>query len=74
MKNPTFVEYENDIYLVVGIGTDRYSNQYFQVVPLRNHSRISRAFIEINSINVLMTEVIEITDPNKLSSIRLLYG
>jgi len=72
-----FVEYEQDIYLVVGIGynQDNRCPDYFVCVILdRNNSSLFKAIIHPHTINIPFDKAIEITDKNRLKLLGVLYG
>jgi hypothetical protein len=72
-----FVEYEQDLYLVVGIGYDQSNKcpDYFVCVILdKNNSNLFKAVIHPHTINIPFDKAIEITDKKKLLTLLVLYG
>lgn len=77
-----FIEFNNEIYIVVGIG---YNNSYpnpegttklsFVAVPLLpGHRNIYTALLEAYSVTIPFEEATEITDKKRISSLMVLYG
>lgn len=70
-----FVEYEDDIWLIVGIGYNSEKRaDVFEIVPLFQNNNINRASISVDSVQVEIDEVTEIEDKNTLESIFILYS
>lgn len=76
--NLRFVEYENEIYIVLGITYDaRYSSpECFTIIPLDKYDKsvYKAVLIGKSSITVPTYKVKEITDKNRLIALMLLYG
>lgn len=77
MKNSRkyrFVEYETDIWLIVGIGYDSQTQcEVFEIVPIQLHINLFRANISVESLTIPMDSVMEIADPDIINSILMLY-
>lgn len=70
-----FIEYEGNIYVVVGIGygPDGIDPYYF-MGSLLNRSGIISASLEPHTIAIPFDEAIEITSKIRLLALRILYG
>lgn len=69
------VEYLTDLYIVIGIG---YNSKYdppevFYVVPLKN-TLFKSVVLNLDTIEIPLSEIKEITDKKKLKAIWVLYG
>lgn len=72
-----FIEFEGDIYVVVGITYDTNSiyPECFTAVPLSSYNySIFKAMLQIDTINIPIDEAIEITDKNQILTLLVLYG
>lgn len=72
-----FIEYEHDIYVVVGFGYNQYNEcpEYFVCVPLdRKHLNLFRAALQLHTLNIPLDKAMEITSKNKLLALMVLYG
>jgi hypothetical protein len=72
----TFIEYNRNIYIVVGIGycsDNTNSPEFFEVVPLVDHNLIRSSF-ELSTLHIPFSEAIEITNKNRLLALMVLYG
>ena len=70
-----FVEYETDIWMIVGIGYDsQLECEVFEIVPLKRHLNIIRANISIYALRIPMGLVMEISDPTQIRTILSLYS
>jgi len=70
-----FIEYERDIYIVIGMGYD-HSNicpEYFICVPLTKRG-LFKASLQVQTIKIALDDAIEITSKSKLSILKVLYG
>lgn len=72
-----FIEYENSIYVVIGLTYDGTKDfpDCFVAIPLdASHKNIFSSLIIGNSINIPIVYANEITDKKKLLLILVLYG
>lgn len=72
-----FIEYQNDIYIVLGITYDsRFTYpDCFVVVPLDKHNpSIFKTIFDSHTLLVPFIEAKEITDKNRIISLMVLYG
>lgn len=72
-----FIEYQNDIYVVVGITYDsKYLDDIcFVSVPLdRNNKSLIGSMLSLHTFNIPLAKAKEITDRNRLISLMVLYG
>lgn len=70
-----FIEFEGDIYLVVGIGYDgTYDPPDIFYAVLLEHSITRSLLFYRNSRKIPFSEATEIEDKNKIELIRVLFG
>lgn len=72
-----FIEYEDDIYVVIGITYDasRAYPECFVAVPLKDAERsATRAMLSLHTLTIPFVEAKEISDKNRLISLMVLYG
>jgi hypothetical protein len=73
--NIRFIEYDENIYIVLGIGyDDRYDPpDVFIAIPLKE--AVYRSLItETNEIIIPIVEAVEITDKNRVLALWVLFG
>ena len=71
-----FIEYEQGIYIVLGITYDPMlnSSECFVAVPINEiNSSIGRAILDINTVKISISEANEITDKNTLVALMVLF-
>ncbi len=72
-----FIEYHNDIYVVIGITYDSRHNypECFVATPLKDlNPSIFRSILQLYTLNIPFVDAKEITDKNRLISLMVLYG
>jgi hypothetical protein len=72
-----FIEYQSDIYIVVGIGYNELSEckEYFECIPLRKHRlNLFELILDRHTINIEIDKAKEITDKKRLLTLLVLYG
>lgn len=72
-----FIEYQDNIYIVVGISYDsKYlDGLYFVSVLLdRENKSVIKSALSPHTLNIPLAEAKEITDKNRLISLMVLYG
>ena len=69
------VEWQEDIYLVLGIGYDQYSDppDVYLAIPLKD-TIIRSLLINPDLIKIPFSEALEITDEKKVKTILILFG
>lgn len=83
--NDRFVEYDKEIYLVIGIGyrnvpkgyKDAYydkEEEYFELASIVDCGSIARASITTDTICISIDSCKEITDQKVIESLIILYG
>lgn len=72
-----FIEYQGDLYLVVGITYDN-TKEYpdcFVITPIdKTTTKLTRTALIGNTLTIPIAYVKEITDKNKLLTLMVLYG
>ena len=72
-----FVEYESNIYVVVGIGYNQLNEcpEHFVCIPLdKNNLNLFKTSLQIQTVDIPLDKAIEITSKNKLLTLMVLYG
>lgn len=72
-----FIEYQNDIYVVIGITYDSKLTypECFVAVPLTEARKsIYKCALSLHTLNIPFVEAEEVTDKNRLISLMVLYG
>lgn len=72
-----FIEYEGDIYVVIGITYDstKAYPECFVAVPLKDAEKSpTRAMLSLYTLTIPFIEAKEICDKNRLISLMVLYG
>ena len=72
--NLRFIEWNNSIYIVIGIGYDSKCDppDVYHAIPLTT-SIVKDVILNENLTIVPVSEAIEITDKNKINAIYILY-
>jgi len=81
MNNYSYVQYEGECYIRIGISQNREKKLYFHIVSIKDFYEIIKFYgksniegiLYLHSMKVNMEDVIEITDSKKIESIKILY-
>lgn len=72
-----FIEYKQDIYIVIGIGYDQFQEcpEYFLCIPLtKQRLSLFGTVLLSSTTKIPIDQAIEITSKNKLLALLVLYG